>query len=82
MCTTQFSHGSVWSLWSYCPLILQKWAKNVNKVNNFFSFLPMTCCKYGPGVAGASDTIFARVIFVIAELWPFNIARWAKYVST
>ena len=41
MCTTQFSHGSVWSLLSYGPLILQKWAKNVNKVNNFFSFQPI-----------------------------------------
>jgi len=41
MCTTQFSHGSVGSLWSYGPFILQKWAKNVNKVNNFFNFQPI-----------------------------------------
>ena len=38
---SQLSHGSVWSLWSYGPLILQKWAKNVNKVHNFLSFQPI-----------------------------------------
>jgi len=41
MCATQFSHGSVLSLWSYGPLILQKWAKNVNKVNNVFILHPI-----------------------------------------
>ena len=38
VCKTQFSHESVWSLQSYVPLTLQKWAKNVNKLNNSFSF--------------------------------------------